>query len=407
MNLPANIAPSMPALASDVANALFDGAFAGFSSGMRFLRPRKLDFLITGGSSQQQLQNGEVVAVLLGVAPFNHCTWYEREYAPGQEPAAPDLCWIQKTENDFPAALPAEYHHKVMVNGQERWKFRKARRTVWAMYTPGPDGTPVLDLDNPVIFDLTSMSLYGPSDTASNSYKWSGLRGFCERFSSPVAKCSPCMFPMQINIDPKSTVSGVVVFRPLIQSNGMPAYLDQETFTAVINKAQSPTIVDMLTVTETLEWPKKAASAAAQPVAQPVQQPVVQPVAQPVQQPVAQPVTQPVQQPAAQPAGMVIPSDVVPEAKQAPSSRAELLNTAAEILNGAKPAAAQPADRVAINPTASATLVMTPQAAAQPVADPSAPMARDAAPSAGQFRPNTSSAAQQGISNILSSLDNL
>ena len=126
-------AATAPVVSQETSLAMFNNAFAGFSTGARFLRARKLDFQITSGGETSIIPNGKLVAVLLGVAPFNHCTWYERDYAPGQEPAAPDLCWVQKTANDFPAALPEMYRHKVNINGQERWKFRIARRTVWAL----------------------------------------------------------------------------------------------------------------------------------------------------------------------------------------------------------------------------------------------------------------------------------
>ena len=374
-------ATTAPIVSQETSLAMFNNAFAGFSTGARFLRARKLDFQITSGGETTIVPNGRLVAVLLGVAPYNHCTWYERDYAPGQEPAAPDLCWIQKTANDFPDALPAQYRHKVNINGQERWKFRIARRTVWALVNDDGQGGVTLDVDNPVIFDITSASMYGKSDPRTNSYKWAGLRGFCAQFSTPVVTINPSMFYMQIALDPDAT-QGVVVFRPATNNQGVPQYLSQETWQAVVNAAQSAQVTDMLRVTETLEWPKGAAKPAAQATVQPASYPPSQEAA-PVQ-----PAT-PAPQPAAQPAQAVVPADVVAPAANA-SAPADLLNAAASVLQQA-------------------------QAAVQPAEDPSAPRARDPepaaakpAPAAATFQqPTVSDAAKQGIANLLGDLDNL
>lgn len=378
-------ANTAPVVSQETSVSMFNNAFAGFSTGARFLRARKLDFQITSGGETTIVPNGRLVAVLLGVAPYNHCTWYERDYAPGQEPAAPDLCWIQKTANDFPDALPAQYRHKVNINGQERWKFRIARRTVWALVNDDGQGGAVLDVGNPVIFDITSASMYGKSDPRSHSYKWAGLRGFCAQFSTPVVTINPSMFYMQIALDPDAT-QGVVVFRPAVTQQGQPSYLSQEAWQAVVNAAQSTQVADMLRVTETLEWPKGAAKPAAQATVQPASYPPSQEAA-PVQ-----PVAQPAPQPAAQPAQTVVPADVVAPAANT-NVTADLLNAASSVLQQA-------------------------QAAAQPAADPSAPRARDpepaaqpapetAQPKATFQQPKVSDAAKQGIASLLGDLDNL
>lgn len=377
--LACTFASAAPIVSQETSLAMFNNAFAGFSTGARFLRARKLDFQISSGGETTIVPNGRLVAVLLGVAPYNHCTWYEREYAPGQEPAAPDLCWIQKTANDFPAALPAQYHHKVNINGQERWKFRIARRTVWALVNDDGQGGVTLDVDNPVIFDITSASMYGKSDPRTNSYKWAGLRGFCAQFSTPVVTINPSMFYMQIALDPDAT-QGVVVFRPATNNQGTPQYLSQEAWQAVVNAAQSAQVTDMLRVTETLEWPKGGAKPAAQATVQQVSYPPSQEAA-PVQP------ASPAPQPAAQPAQAVVPADVVAPAATPSSAPADLLNAAASVLQQA-------------------------QAAAQPTVDPSAPKARDpepaAQPAAATFQqPKVSDAAKQGIATLLGDLDNL
>lgn len=374
-------APTAPVVSQATSLTMFNNAFAGFSTGARFLRARKLDFQITSGGETTVVPNGKVVGVLLGVAPFNHCTWYERDYAPGQEPSAPDLCWVQKTANDFPDALPEMYRRKVNINGQERWKFRIARRTVWALASDDGQGGATLDVDNPVIFDITSASMYGKSDPRTHSYKWAGLRGFCSQFSTTVVTINPSMFFIQIALDPDAT-QGVVMFRPAMTSQGTPQYLAQETWQAVVNAAQSAQVTDMLHVTETLEWPKGGAKpAAAQATVQQVSYPPSQEAA-PVQ-PAASVA------PAAQaaPAASVVPADVVAPAANA-SVAPELLDAASSVLqqaqNAANPASAQPAPQPAPQPAAQ----LAPQQGFQP-------------------QPQVSAAAKQGIANLLGDLNNL
>lgn len=238
--------------------SMFDNAFSGFTSGFRYLRPKKMDFQISSGGNHIVVPNNQIIGVLLGVAPYNHCTWYERKYQPGMEPSQPDLLWVQKTPDTFPDALPAQYRKKVNVGGNERWDFRIARRTVWALATLDEKGY-TLDTDNPVIFDMTSASMYGPSDQRTHNYKWSGMKQFCDQYSTPVMKCNPCMFLTQINIDVASPVTGVVVFHPLFRE-GRLAFIDNATYADVIRAAQSSTVADMLKITEILEYPKDVAS---------------------------------------------------------------------------------------------------------------------------------------------------
>lgn len=377
-------AATAPVVSQETSLAMFNNAFAGFSTGARFLRARKLDFQITSGGETTIIPNGKLVAVLLGVAPFNHCTWYERDYAPGQEPAAPDLCWVQKTANDFPDALPEMYRHKVNINGQERWKFRIARRTVWALVVEDGQGGVMLDIDNPVIFDITSASMYGKSDARTHSYKWAGLRGFCAQFSTPVVTINPSMFFIQIALDPDAT-QGVVVFRPAITNQGTPQYLSQESWQAVVNAAQSTQVTDMLRVTETLEWPKGGAKPTAQATVQTVSYPPSQEAA-PVQP--AAPAAQ--SEPA--PAQAVVPADVVaPAASASVTVTPDLLNAAQSVLQQAQQAA-QPA------------------AAPQPVAPPAepAPAAQpEAKPQPTFQQPQVSDAAKRGIANLLGDLTGL
>lgn len=298
--------------AEEFSNNMFAGAFTGFEASRRHLRAKKLDFRISTGQDEIILANGEVAGVLLGIAPFNHCSWYARKYQEGQEPKAPDLLWVQRDPNKFPDALPEQFRQKQNVGGVARWDFRIARRTVWALINKEPSGQMYLDLDNPVIFDMTSASMYGKSYPQNNAYKWSGLRSFCEQHSSMAGRVNPSMFPMQIVIDPNSPVQGVVVFRPFVTANGAPAYLDNDTYARVVELAQSQLVSDMVSVQERLTLGDNGA-APVTPVP-PVQAATYVPQAAPVQ-------------PAPQPA----PSAVTP----VQPSESSLLEQAQSLINQA------------------------------------------------------------------------
>lgn len=244
---------SMPSFGDDAqALDLFNAAFNGFSAAFRFLRPRKMDFAINSGGTVTTLGADDVVGVLLGVAPYDHCTWYEKKFTPGQEPERPDLLWIRYTPTTFPEALPAQYRRKVNVGGTERWDFRIARRTVWALLTRDANGQAMLDIDNPVILDMTSASMFGRSDERSGLYKWAGLKNFCARWSAGGRYCNPSMFWMKICLDQFSSVSGVVVFKPALGDNGQPAWLDNATYAHVVEAARSQSVAEMLAITEIL-----------------------------------------------------------------------------------------------------------------------------------------------------------
>ena len=181
----------LPILNSDVLQTftnVFDDAFNGFGgANFRRIKVRKLDFALCENGAQEVVPANGLYAVLVGAAPVNHCVWYSRVYAPGQEPEAPDLTWIQHTPDTFPDALPVEFRRKQNVNGQERWAFQICRRTVWCVARI-VNGQLFLDTEKPYIFDLTSSSLFGKSIPEQNMYKWGGLRDVCRQYST----ATPC-----------------------------------------------------------------------------------------------------------------------------------------------------------------------------------------------------------------------
>lgn len=244
--------PAIPQAMLDQYNALAVAMSSGFGASMNFIRPGKMNFKLIENGVAREVANNDVAGVLLGIAPHDYCTWYEKAYTPGQEPEQPDLMWIWPNQNVFPDALPAQFRKKQMINGKERWGFRVARRSVWALAFRDATGQIQLNLELPYILDITSMSMFGKSDPQINTYKFSGLMGLCQRLSQPPHFiCSPSMFLTQILIDAASPVSGVVVFRPAM-SNGTPQYLDNGTFQQVLQLMMSQQVQDMLKIREKL-----------------------------------------------------------------------------------------------------------------------------------------------------------
>ena len=304
----------LPVLPADVMQQMkqfMDDDFSDLGGGtMRFIRPRKSDFLLVDGGNQEVVYGHELFGVLICVAPTNHCVWYDREYAPGQEPSAPDLIWNQTAPDQFPDALPEMYRHKILRNGQERWGFQIRRRSVWALCRKDPNGQMMLDISRPFILDLTSMSLFGKSNPQQNAYKFAGLKDLCTQYSGNGFICTPSMFMTQIFLDPNVSVAGVVVFRPARDAQGNLSFLDAQTIQSVYAARTSQEVQDMRVVREKLDYTpdgsNSAFSAPAQLAAAP--QPVA-PVA-PVAQPMPAPVTP---MPSAIPAAPVAPVTPMPQ----------------------------------------------------------------------------------------------
>lgn len=304
----------LPVLPADIMQQMkqfMDDDFSDLGGGtMRFIRPRKSDFLLVDGGNQEVVYGHELFGVLICVAPTNHCVWYDREYAPGQEPSAPDLIWNQTAPDQFPDALPEMYRHKILRNGQERWGFQIRRRSVWALCRKDPNGQMMLDISRPFILDLTSMSLFGKSNPQQNAYKFAGLKDLCTQYSGNGFICTPSMFMTQIFLDPNVSVAGVVVFRPARDAQGNLSFLDAQTIQSVYAARTSQEVQDMRVVREKLDYTpdgsNSAFSAPAQLAAAP--QPVA-PVA-PMSQPVPAPVTP---MPSAIPAAPVAPVTPMPQ----------------------------------------------------------------------------------------------
>lgn len=243
--LPAEIMQELAAM-----NDMFKD-FAG--GGFRRIKARRMDFQLIGDGTTIDVPANELCGVLLCAAPYNHCVWYAKNFQPGQEPDSPDLVWIQKSAEDFPDALPAQYRKKIMINGSERWGFQILRRTVWAIARKGADGQLNVDYDKPYVLDLSSMSLYGKGAPENNMYKFSGLVSLCKQQSSNAYIVMPNMFLTQICLDSTATVTGPLVFRPLMNGREIKL-LPQDHIMSSMKAMKSQEVADLLNVREKLDY---------------------------------------------------------------------------------------------------------------------------------------------------------
>ena len=309
-----NLAPisfsgsQLPTLSGDFMQKMKEAMTSDFNDlsggGARFIRPRKSDFLLVDGGNQEVVYGHELFGVLICAAPTNHCVWYAKEFAPGQEPAAPDLIWNQTSPDAFPDALPEQYRRKVIRNGQERWGFQIRRRTIWALCRKDASGQMMLDVSRPYILDLTSMSLFGKPNLQQNAYKFANFKDVCNQYSSNGFICTPSMFVTQIFLDPNVSVTGVVVFRPQRDPQGNLVFLDGQTIQRVYEARMSQEVQDVREVKEKLDWMPEGGAQPTQPVVLPT-------IGTPVQAPAA-----PAPQPAPIPAAPVQPVPVPTPAMQ-------------------------------------------------------------------------------------------
>lgn len=304
----------LPTLSGDFMQKMKEAMTSDFSDlssgGMRFIRPRKSDFLLVDGGNQEVVYGHELFGVLICAAPTNHCVWYAKEFAPGQEPSAPDLIWNQTAPDVFPDALPEQYRHKVIRNGQERWGFQIRRRTIWALCRKDMNGQMMLDVSRPYILDLTSMSLFGKPNLQQNAYKFANFKDVCNQYSSNGFICTPSMFVTQIFLDPNVSVTGVVVFRPQRDPQGNLVFLDGQTIQSVYEARMSQEVQDVREVKEKLDWTPDGG-------VQPIQPVVLPTIGTPVQAPAA---------PAPTPQPVPIPTDpaqFVPQPAPIPTDPAQ------------------------------------------------------------------------------------
>lgn len=335
-NLPIAYSNNAP-LSADLEQQLreqFDESFAQLGGGtFRTIRPRKMDFLLRDGQTETVVPADKMFGVLLRASPVNHAVWYERKYAPGQEPARPDLVWKMPTATTFHPALPEKFHSKQLVDGHESWAFQIVRRTVWALLRVDPQGQAYLDLESPYVLDVSSMSMFGAGVPAQHFYKFAGLRTFCTQQGAGRV-ITPSMFITQLLLDPTVSVTGVMLFRPQLNPDGSLVLLDTPLIQAILQRASSPEVVDLCDVKEQDNYSNRGSAAPTQaPAAVPTPAAAPAPTAMPT--PVAAPA--PVQTASA----VASPTPTQP----ATSDTAHLLEQAQQLFNpapAAAPVAASP-----------------------------------------------------------------
>ena len=347
--------------AQQLAVVLADNYGDSFGESFPRLSLKGSRFTLRNGSSEDFIANDQLDVIILGDAADDHCVYFKDKYDPNKTDVAPTAVWYMK--QPAPVVVPPT----VLQRGPDgRFGYVRQHRAIILIKDPltGKYG------DNPVVYDIGAMSLYGqdlPMADGSSAMGYASLRRWCS-----AQKILPCLFETRIIFDRRATVPCV---RFIPSRNGSaPMLLTLDVLKPVLKLASSPTVKDMLQVklidgTEadvvTTEFvndetaaaqpapqaqpkttrAKKAEAPAVQPQVVPQQpqvvpqQPQVVPPAAPVvpQQPTPQvaPAVQP--QPAvAQPAPQTAPADVIANANAALGEVTGMDNELASLLAQAK-----------------------------------------------------------------------
>ena len=292
--------PTLPADLLALLNVEADKASASISGmALNVLRPRRsLELIING--VKEEIPYGQLAMVMITSAEFNHAVWYHSDYNPGNADT-PDLIWVMRRENEFPAALPKQYHTKIGVGKNAHWGFQIRRRTVWARILP--DG---MDLANPFILDIPSSLLYGRSDK-QGCFTWRDIIAFCKQESMRGVAVYPGMFPCTIVPHTMPTL-GLFYFKPAVDPNGYIKYLSVDMIRKVLEAAQEEDIKSLAQVREKLEW----GDAVVQPAVTPASQPAPAPQPKPQPAPQAQSKPQPASAPQAPAATTAATNEAAP-----------------------------------------------------------------------------------------------
>ena len=287
--LPIAIEPNTPAImdAATLAELQknFDTDFSELGGGgVHRIKVNKADFSLISGRTEEHIPMNELFVVMVASNPRSHCTWYTRAYVPGQEPAAPDLCWW--SGDPYPDDLPTQYRSKISIGGVERWGYQTQRRVAWAVLRRNAvSGQMELDDEHVYIMDITSANLFGTGNAQMGMYKWSELAGLCRTWSRSGSIISPSMFVTQIVLDTSSPLPGIVLFHPIMNnSTNMPQILPANIIQTVMKLRNDPATLKALEINEKRTLAGSApASAPVAPEPKPAPAPVVSEPVQPAQ----------------------------------------------------------------------------------------------------------------------------
>lgn len=344
-----NLVMAPPAELMTALSGNFAQAYEDFSSQFRSISLRGFQFTLKESGSSTVHPQQFLPAVILGMAPDRHCSWYAKKYAGDvDDNTAPDAVWWEKM--GAPANVPPQALQKD-ADGRNQYSIRQ-RIALAIIKQDANTGNMFVDLDNPYILDVGAKSLFGKDYPDQFAFSLAGLIRLCAR-----NRILPLQFAVQIIFDRSESVPAIR-FVPANQ-NGQISFLDAATLEAIYRVAAQPHIADMLKVR--LRPDPNAPLQASQQVSQPQTAPApVATVQQPA--PIPTPAPAPVAAPVAAPA--------------APDATPDLMSVAAAASAQAAAALAQPASAPAAAPAP--TPAPTPAPAAAPQAAPAAaPQAAD------------------------------
>lgn len=335
--------PSLPAELSGQLSGLFSDSYD--RGPLTILSSARFQFTLKGATTET-LPNPFVRCVILAEGARDHNTWYKNAFDPSQEGTKPDAVWFAGDQP--PANVPPTALQK---DAQGRNQYQIKRRLVLGLITA--ENT----LDNtPVIYDASSMSLYGKDTVAPNGVPMYGYASY--RRLLVKEKLLPLQVVTQIIIDRTQSVPSVK-FVPMRNDDGSLFIITGPTLDQVISMAMDPDIqrfrdavgsagieagsvpgepapdVAPAPAPEAQPAPAKRSRKASQPAPAPAPEPAPVPAPEPAPAPAPEPAPAmaPAPQPAPAPAPQPVPAPA--PAQPAPSPVSPLIDDGNTVLGAA------------------------------------------------------------------------
>lgn len=238
------IAPPPPELAASIKQS-----FAGmddFGVGFRSIGLKGRQFRLRDGGSEEIWPSNNLPVVILGMARDNTCSYYSKGYNENEDKVPPDAIWHEK---QGPPNIPAVPHDILQKRPDGKLKYKLYRRIVVAVVKMNPVTRGMyIDLENPYVLDVGSMSMFGDGIPQLNAYSLSGLSQWCSKHGIDVM----CQFYTNLIFTDRS-VPEIRFQIPTDKSTGQPLFIDTETIQAVYRAAGSPEVAKLVQVTTTAD----------------------------------------------------------------------------------------------------------------------------------------------------------
>lgn len=220
----------------------FVGMYDNYGSAFRKISLRGNRFTLKDSGNSTIWQQLNLPVVILGMAHDLHCVWYKGAYNPQNEGLEPDAVWWKS--QGAPSFVPSNVLSEKV---DERNQYQILQRLVVALLRQDPQtGSAYVDLDNPYVLDVGSMSIFDKDMADQMAFSFSGLARFCK-----AQRVLMLHFVTNLVFDAKHSVP-VLKFCPANQQ-GQLIFLDAGTLERVYQVAAGPEVAELLQIRVTTE----------------------------------------------------------------------------------------------------------------------------------------------------------